>query len=232
MGGFVAMGILAIAAGLLLMRGDSGTVAGFDADSFGFLAMGLALLVFLGSGLFSGYQGRASAAIKDGLSWIFIALVLVVGYTYREDLWRVAERVGGELVPSTAVEMELTGDNEVRIRRHIGGHFLADANVNGTEIRMIVDTGASTVVLTPGDAKTAGVDLASLRYVIPVQTANGMAMAARTRLQSVAIGPLRLTNVVALVARDGALRGSLLGMSYLSRLRSYEFSGATLTLRG
>lgn len=232
MGGFVAMGILAIAAGLLLLRGDSGTLAGFDADSFGFLAMGLALLVFLGSGLFSGYQGRASAAIKDALSWVFIGLVVVVGYTYREDLWRVAERVGGELMPSTAVEMELTGDNEVRIRRHIGGHFLADADVNGTEIRMIVDTGASTVVLTPGDAKAAGVDLASLRYVIPVQTANGVAMAARTRLRSVAIGPLRLTNVVALVARDGALRESLLGMSWLSRLRSYEFSGATLTLRG
>jgi aspartyl protease family protein len=231
MAGFVAIGILAIAAVLLIARGDSGTVAGFDSDSFGFLALGLALLVFLGSGLFSGYSGRASAALKDAASWVLIALVLVVGYTYRDDIGRVAQRVAGELAPQLGVQMETISPGEVRIRRHVGGHFIAEVDLNGAEVRMIVDTGASTVVLTTEDARAAGIDVAKLRYVIPVQTANGVAMAARARLDSLAVGPLRLNNVNALVSQGGALNQSLLGMSFLSRLRSYEFAGEYLTLR-
>ena len=72
----------------------------------------------------------------------------------------------------------------------------------------------------------------SLTYRVPVLTANGRAMAARVRLDSVAIGPLDRKNVDALVAQPGALTQSLLGMSFLSRLRSYEFSGDFLRLRG
>jgi aspartyl protease family protein len=87
-------------------------------------------------------------------------------------------------------------------------------------------------VLRPADARKAGIDPKSLTYRVPVLTANGRAMAARVRLDSVAIGPLDRKNVDALVAQPGALTQSLLGMSFLSRLRSYEFSGDFLRLRG
>ena len=97
---------------------------------------------------------------------------------------------------------------------------------------MIVDTGASTIVLTPEDATAAGIDIGGLTYRVPVITANGRTMAARVRLNAVAIGPLDRKDVDALVAQPGALTQSLLGMSFLSRLRSYEFSGDFLTLRG
>ena len=63
-------------------------------------------------------------------------------------------------------------------------------------------------------------------------TANGRTLAARVRLEKVSIGPLDRTKVDALVAQPGALTQSLLGMSFLSTLRSYEFSGDFLTLRG
>jgi aspartyl protease family protein len=97
---------------------------------------------------------------------------------------------------------------------------------------MIVDTGASTIVLRPEDAKKAGIDVSKLSFTIPVLTANGRTVAARVRLNSVAIGPLQREDVDALVAERGALAESLLGMSFLGRLRSYEFSGDFLTLRG
>jgi aspartyl protease family protein len=97
---------------------------------------------------------------------------------------------------------------------------------------MIVDTGASTIVLRPEDAKKAGIDVSKLSFTIPVLTANGRTVAARVRLNSVAIGPLQREDVDALVAERGALTESLLGMSFLGRLRSYEFSGDFLTLRG
>ena len=87
-------------------------------------------------------------------------------------------------------------------------------------------------MLTPEDAKKAGFDPDKLTYRIPVLTANGRTVAARVRLNEVAIGPLDRTKVEALIAQPGALTQSLLGMSFLSRLRSYEFSGDYLTLRG
>jgi aspartyl protease family protein len=74
--------------------------------------------------------------------------------------------------------------------------------------------------------------VSKLTFTVPVLTANGRTVAARVRLDSVAIGPLQREDVDALVAEPKALTESLLGMSFLGRLRSYEFSGDFLTLRG
>ncbi|HZV22102.1 MAG TPA: TIGR02281 family clan AA aspartic protease, partial [Hyphomicrobiales bacterium] len=101
----------------------------------------------------------------------------------------------------------------------------------GQSVRMIVDTGASTVVLRPEDARRAGIQLNKLDYVVPVDTANGRAFAARVKLDRVSLGGLTLEKVDALVTRQGALQQSLLGMSFLSRLRSYEFSKDQLVMR-
>jgi aspartyl protease family protein len=97
---------------------------------------------------------------------------------------------------------------------------------------MMVDTGATTVVLKPADAERAGLDLDALSYSTPVSTANGMTFAAPVRLRSMAVGDIVVKDVEALVAKPGNLNESLLGMSFLRRLRSYEFSGDFLTFRG
>jgi aspartyl protease family protein len=130
------------------------------------------------------------------------------------------------------VEESPGGPVEVKIRKRLDGHFTARAEVNGVPISMIVDTGASTIVLRPEDAKKAGIDVSKLSYTVPVLTANGRTVAARVRLNSVAIGPLQREDVDALIAEEKALTESLLGMSFLARLRSYEFSGDFLRLRG
>jgi aspartyl protease family protein len=96
---------------------------------------------------------------------------------------------------------------------------------------LLVDTGASTVVLREADAMRLGVDTRRLNYSVPVQTANGVTYAAHVRLTSIAVGSIQIQGVDALVAKPGALRENLLGMTFLSRLRSYEFSGEFLTLR-
>lgn len=96
---------------------------------------------------------------------------------------------------------------------------------------LLVDTGASTVVLKPADAARAGIDTRSLSYTAAVQTANGTAYAAPVRLRSIAIGPIELRDIEALVAKPGSINENLLGMSFLRRLRSYEFSKDFLTLR-
>jgi aspartyl protease family protein len=108
---------------------------------------------------------------------------------------------------------------------------VARTQVNGVPVTMLIDTGASTVVLKPSDARLAGIDVGSLKYSVPVRTANGTAFAAAVRLRRVAVGPIVLNGIDALVSAPGALDQSLLGMSFLRRLRSYEFSGEFLTLR-
>jgi aspartyl protease family protein len=145
-----------------------------------------------------------------------------------------AGRLAGELLPGSAmvIEESSNGPAEVKIRRRLDGHFTARVEVNGKTVSMIVDTGASTIVLRPEDAKKAGIDLDELSYTVPVMTANGRTIAARVKLDTVAIGPLDRDKVDALVAKPGTLAESLLGMTFLSRLRSYEFSGDFLRLRG
>lgn len=230
---WLALFILALGAMLLISNG-SGMIAGLDSTTFGYVALLLALLVFVGGGMLGSYRGRVGALARDAVTWLALGLGLVTLYAYKDDLMPIAARVVGELLPGSAmtVEQSAGGVTEVRIRKRLDGHFTAATRVNGKKISMIVDTGASSIVLRPEDARKAGIDVDKLTYRVPVLTANGRAMAARVKLEEVSIGPLDRKNVDALVAQPGALTQSLLGMSFLSRLRSYEFSGDFLTLRG
>ncbi len=230
---WLALFILALGA-MFLVSNESGMIAGLDSTTFGYVAVCLALLVYIGGGMFARYGGRASAMLRDAVTWLALGLGLVTLYAYKDDLMPIAARVVGELLPGSAmtVEESSNGLTEVRLRRRLDGHFTGNVEVNGKTISMIVDTGASTIVLRPEDAAKAGIDVSRLTYKVPVLTANGRTVAARVYVDKVAIGPLDRQRVEALVAQPGAMTQSLLGMSFLSRLRSYEFSGDFLTLRG
>jgi aspartyl protease family protein len=230
---WLALFILAFAA-ILLVADESGMIAGLDAATFGYVALFLALLVFIGGGMLGSYRGRAGTMVRDAVTWLALGLGLIAIYAYKDELMPIAARVVGELLPGSAMTVEQSsgGVTEVRIRKRLDGHFTANVTVNGKEVSMIVDTGASSIVLRPQDARKAGIDVKRLTYRVPVLTANGRTLAARVRLEEVAIGPLDRKKVDALVAQPGALSQSLLGLSFLSRLRSYEFSGDFLTLRG
>jgi aspartyl protease family protein len=104
------------------------------------------------------------------------------------------------------------------------------AKANGARVTFLFDTGASVVVLTAADARRAGVSARDLEYDVPVDTANGAALAAEVVLDSVAVGPIVMRNVRALVARPGALDESLLGMSFLERLKGYTVERGRLIL--
>jgi aspartyl protease family protein len=230
---WIALFILAFAA-MLLVSNDSGTIANIDNDTFGYLALSTALLVFLGGGMLTRYGGRAGPMLRDAVTWAALGLALIAAYSYRGELIPFAGRLAGELIPGSAMIVEESPDGpvEVKIRKRLDGHFTARTEINGKPVSMIVDTGASTIVLRPEDAEKAGIDVSRLSYTVPVLTANGRTVAARVRLDSVSLGPLTRHKVDALVAQPRALTESLLGMSFLSRLRSYEFSGDFLTLRG
>jgi aspartyl protease family protein len=234
MGAWIALTLLMIAGLALLLRADAGSIAGFDPSDFAIGVAGLAMVIFLASSIAGSYRGRPAQAVRDLLAWTFVAFLLVAGYSYRNEILTLGHRVIGELLPPGAVlrsDTQVEGEQSVRIRRRTDGHFIVRTQVNGIPLTMLVDTGASTVVLKPADAQRLGIDPEKLRYSVPVQTANGTTYAAHVRLRTLTLGPINLTDVDALVAKPNALKENLLGMSFLSRLRSYEFSGDYLTLR-
>jgi len=115
------------------------------------------------------------------------------------------------------------------------GHFWADAQVSGVQgpiqnVHFLVDTGATAVALTPKDAEKLGIKPADLKYAHNITTAGGQARAAAVTLASISINGARLENVQALVVSDG-LDVSLLGMSYLGRLSSFQATRQALFLR-
>lgn len=232
MSSWIALFVLALGAVLLVSNGTD-TIANLDSETFGYVVLSVALLIFIGGGVLAHYRGNAGAMLRDAVTWSAIGLGLVTLYAYRDALTPLGTRVMGELLPGYSMVIETQdGNPEVKLTRHLGGHFTAEVDVEGKRVSMIVDTGATTVVLRHADAVKIGIDTGALRYNIPVMTANGTAMAARVRLKQVAVGPLLRKDIPGLVARKGTLSQSLLGMTFLSRLRSYEFSGNSLTLRG
>ena len=227
---WAALLLLAVVA-LMIFLNDRfpGALEGEDARMR--LVYGLTWLTLICGSVVLGYRGRPGLALKQALVWVAIAMVLLVGYSYRDDFLglgrELGQRVTGELAPTIAVSIE---PGIAYLSRDLSGHFRADALVNGTYVRFLVDTGASDVALTQSDAERLGIDLSKLAFTLPYQTANGVALAAPIRLDEIAVGDVRVRNVRASVMRAG-LGQSLLGMSFLGELRGYEVRGDELILR-
>lgn len=118
------------------------------------------------------------------------------------------------------------------ISRGNGGEFALRARINGVATPMVIDTGATWVVLTYDTAKAAGLPLELLDYNVDIETANGRTRAARLTLDRLAIGKLVERSVPALVVPRGQMKTNLLGMSFLDRLESWEVRADKLMLRG
>jgi aspartyl protease family protein len=120
----------------------------------------------------------------------------------------------------------------VQIPRGSNGGFSVQARINGIATAMVVDTGATSVVLTYETAKAVGIPLELLEYNVDVQTAGGQTKAARLWLDRMAVGKLVERSVPALVVQRGQMKTNLLGMSFLDRLESFEVRADYLMLRG
>jgi aspartyl protease family protein len=219
---------LLIAVVVFMVRRNDVTLGQLSSADSVWLVYKIALLAFVGAGVFIMFRGRFVQALAAALLWIVLAVVLVVGYSYRYELHDVADRVMAELVPGHVISRGRT----VAVARTVNGDFDVTAQINGARVAMVLDTGASSVVLTREDAKAAGLPLEVLAYTTNIETANGRTRAAPVTLDRLAIGGLVEHSVAALVAQPGQLKTSLLGMSFLNRLQSWEVRGDRLLLHG
>ena len=146
---------------------------------------------------------------------------------------RSAQSVSGAPAEADAADAASTAPAQgsaAQVIKASDGHYWAEADVNGHEIRFLVDTGASAVSLTTDDARRLGIDPAGLDYSAKVITAGGPARAARIKLDSIAIAGAQVRDVDALVIESG-LQTSLLGMTYLGRLSQFEATQNSMILR-
>jgi aspartyl protease family protein len=184
------------------------------------------VVVFVGALVLSLFREKFSRAIEFALTWSALAILVALGYTFRVELQDTASRMLAEL------GQWHTANRVVELPRAGSGNFPLTVQINGGRTAMVLDTGASSVVLTQEAAKAAGLPLEVLSYTVNIDTANGRTRAAPVTLDRIGIGRIEERAVPALVAQPGQLRTNLLGMSFLNRLESWEVRGDRLILRG
>lgn len=229
---WILLGSVVLLVVVAAVRSGGLATGNLDAGDWGSL-VGLSMLAALsGASVMGLFRGRAGDALQAVIAWLAIFAFLGVIYTYRYEFEAVGRRVLANLVPGMGSE-GVTGTREVTVPRGGGGTYVVRVTLNGSRATpMLVDTGASALVLTEADARRAGIRVEDLSFNVPVQTANGPSLTAATMVEMVAIGPIVERNVRALVARPGALTTSLLGHTFLDRLESYEVRAGRMVLRG
>ena len=183
------------------------------------------LIVLLGSILVH-FRGGFGNAIKYMALWIGVGCTLFIGYSLKDNLIDLGAKLKSELLPFSG---RIIG-SKIEFRARRDGHFIVKAAVDGSEIKFLIDTGASDVMLTSNDASRLGIDLKQLVFDKIYQTANGSIRVASIELGSIKIGPIEVFNVRASVNNVG-MTISLLGMSFLSRIGGYEVVGDKLILK-
>ncbi|MGA9254221.1 MAG: TIGR02281 family clan AA aspartic protease [Roseobacter sp.] len=128
--------------------------------------------------------------------------------------------------PQQAVFAE---DNRIVVPRSANGHYYINADVNGTLVSFVLDTGATSLVLTKQDAAQAGLNVEDLNYYSRAMTANGEVRTAPVRLDNITLGTVTDTNVPAVV-NEGEMSNSLMGMTYLQRWGKIQIANNELTL--
>jgi clan AA aspartic protease (TIGR02281 family) len=151
----------------------------------------------------------------------------VIAYGDPQQIARASEQMshmlgGSPVKPAPAVE----------IARSQAGEFALNVKINGVKAPMVIDTGATSVVLTWETAKAIGLPLEMLEYDVDVETAGGHTKAARLTIDRLAVGHLVEKSIPALVVPRGQMKTNLLGMSFLDRLESWGVQADRLKLHG
>ncbi len=227
----IVLAILGIGLALLIFNNNGGTTFGMHNDDFARVVYLVPIAVMMSAAVWAS-RHTVSQSIRNLLIWFVIIMALATAYIYRQDAEQVGNRVFAGLMPGHAVVVTTSeGGQEVILHKRSNGHFEARVKINGQPIDMLIDTGASTIALSPEDAERVGIIPENLTYSMTVLTANGRARAAPVELGSVAIGPIKRRDVEASVAEAGKLDQSLLGMSFLETLGSMQMQTDELRLR-
>jgi aspartyl protease family protein len=162
-----------------------------------------------------------------------VAFLVMGGYAARFADHAVAVNPSAKPAPVQASyepQDPVTSGRSLMIEANRQGHFQVDARIEGRHLDFMVDSGASMVVMRESDAAQVGIHPMPVDYTARVSTANGTIKAAPAKLDRIEVGGITVYDVQALVLPDDALGVNLLGVSFLSRLKRYEYANGRLVL--
>lgn len=218
--------LLAVALGIWFLAGAFPGSVSSDFEMARMVRL-FGILALVASGIALSPRIPFGETVRNLAIWVGITAVLVLGFSFQDELQFVWQRVRAELVPSYPVQGE---PNEMVLAESANGQFRIIGMVNGLEVNFLVDTGASDTVLTPSDAGRLGIDIESLDFSRVYQTANGLGYGAPMALDTLSVGPLVFYDFPASI-NQSEMGSSLLGMSFLRRLDSFEVRDRRLYLR-
>ena len=163
---------------------------------------------------------------------VAVAVLLIGGYVARfaDQAVMHPDAHAAAVEPAYQPREPASSGRSLTLEANRQGHFKVDARIEGRHIDFMVDTGASLVVMRESDAAQIGIRPMRSDYTMTTSTANGKIRAAPVKLDRVEIGGITVYDVPAIVLPDEALGQSLLGVSFLSRLKRYEYANGRMVL--
>jgi len=227
---WIGLGLIGALVLYLVLSSDTASTFGMANSQFAEVALMGMWCALIGTAILP-RRGKLKEFARNAAIWVLIILGLAAGYILRYDLQDLGSRMTAGLIPGSPRSVQTQdGRERVVLNKADGQHFLARMKLNGTSVRMLVDTGASSIVLTERDAEAIGINTELLNYTIPSQTANGLAYFAKAKVNQVELGQITRRNINVLVGKNESLSENLLGMSFLNSLSSFEFRGDELFL--
>jgi aspartyl protease family protein len=178
------------------------------------------LLVFVGSALV-GRQLPLGKSLKMALAWAAIFGIVFMVLAFRNDFSALGQRLLAEATGAPIVE-----GKTVRIGIAEDGHYWVNGAINGQEVRFLVDSGASITTVSRQVAGSTGLDVGMRAEM--VETANGIVQMRKSRADSLRVGPIEREKIGVNVNPQGNV--NVLGMNFLSSLRSWRVQGRVLVL--
>ena len=184
----------------------------------------LIYLVLLGSVIAGWFFVQNRNNLNKTLQYMAAWALIFVGVVAVYGLW---QDIRHTVQPQ---QMVTASEGRIELPRAPDGHYYINLQVNGAPVRFVVDTGATSMVLTQDAARRAGIDMDGLHFLTEAMTANGVVRTARVTLDEVALGPFTDSRVPAYV-NGGEMQNSLLGMSYLNLYHRLQITGGKLVLQ-
>jgi len=196
-------------------------------DDWGRMGYLVALIAAMSAGLFRAREINWSQKARHVAIWITIVAVMALAVAYRGDLEGVGRRLRTAFSGSYPVA---AGAHETVVPQEENGGFYVMARINGQPVRFLIDTGSSDTVLSPDDAHRLGLDTPGLAFSRLAETANGTGYGAPITVGRLTIGSIEMTDMP-MVINKAPMTMSLLGMSFLTRLESFQVRDRQLYMK-
>lgn len=182
-------------------------------------------MVLVGSALIS-RRWSLTGALSMALWWVAIFVIALAIFSYRSEIGGVANRIKSEVTGEAQQRIE---GSTLRINKSLDGHFWVNALVNGQDMRFLIDSGASITAMSENAAIDAGLNIDQSGFPMVLTTANGSVEARRSNIATLEIGPLRASDLP-IVVSPAFGDVNVLGMNFLSRLKSWRVEGDEMIL--